>query len=257
MFKDHFSSHSADYAEYRPGYPDALLEFLAGAAPAHDLAWDCGTGNGQVAVPLAARFRRVIATDASTAQIERARTHERVEYRVAPAESAPFLDSASVDLVTCAQALHWFDLDRFFAEVRRVLAPGGVLAAWCYDRVRVSPPVDRVMDRFYSEVVGPYWPPERRLVDAGYRPVALPLEEIEAPALAIRARWDYTRFTGYLMTWSASRRYLADCGRSPLEAVAPALANAWGVPAAERDLAWPLHLRIGRKPGPAGAAGTG
>ena len=163
-FKDHFSNQAADYARFRPRYPREMFEYLGTTAPGRKLAWDCATGNGQAAVELAEVFDRVIATDASEKQIANAQPHERVEYRVAPAEESS-VESDSIDVIVVAQALHWFDLDRFYAEARRVLKPRGVLAASAYNLLRIEPAIDAIVDRYYHEVVGPFWPPERKLVE--------------------------------------------------------------------------------------------
>jgi len=242
-FKDHFSGHAAAYAAFRPRYPDALFAFLAGCVAARRHAWDCGTGNGQTAVALAGHFERVTASDASAAQIGAAIAHPKVEYRVAPAEASG-LDDACVDLVTVAQALHWFDLDAFFAEARRVLVPGGVLAAWSYGLCTVDAGVDAVVNGLYREL-DPWWPPERRLVDAGYRDVTLPFARVEAPAFEMTAEWPANRMLGYLRTWSACQRCLADRGRDPVSAIEPALRARWGE--GPRTVRWPLALKVGRR----------
>lgn len=244
-FKDHFSGHADVYAQYRPGYPDALFDHIAAHAPGHELAWDCGTGNGQAAVGLARHFRRVVATDASAGQIARARTHPRVAYLVAPAEQAP-LDDASVDAVTVAQALHWFDFDRFYAEVRRVLKPGGLLAAWAYGLFTVSPEIDAVTRHFYVDVVGPYWPPERRYFEEGYYTIPFPFVEMERPDLYLEERWRLDQILGFLRSWSASQRYLQQHGHDPIDHVRTALEAAWGTPGTVRTVRWPLYLRMGK-----------
>ncbi len=159
-FADHFSAASADYARYRPDYPDRLFAYLADRAPGRRRAWDCATGNGQAARGLARHFAEVIATDASAQQIASAPPHRRVSYRVAPAEDSGLPDE-SVELITVAQALHWFDRPRFWPEARRVLVPRGVIAVWCYDLLSIDAEVDAVVGRLYRDVVGPYWPPER------------------------------------------------------------------------------------------------
>ncbi len=244
-FADHFSGHADRYAAYRPSYPDALFDFLAGLAPANDRAWDCATGNGQAAIGLAAHFRSVVATDASFRQIAGARPHPAVRYVAATAERPPLPDGAA-DLVAVAQALHWFRLDRFYDQARRVLRPGGVIAAWCYTRTNVDPAIDGVVDHYYEEVVGPDWPAERSLVEAGYRTIPFPFAEVAAPPLAMSCRWDLPRLIGYLDTWSASQRYRARTGRDPIDGVRDALVAAWGEPAAEREVRWPLAMRVGR-----------
>jgi ubiquinone/menaquinone biosynthesis C-methylase UbiE len=163
-FKDHFSRQAADYAKFRPGYPQELFNYLGGIAPSRQLAWDCGTGNGQAAIGLASVFDRVIATDASEKQISNAQPYDRVEYRVAPAENSG-IQSGTIDLIMVAQALHWFDLDRFYAEARRVLKSDGILAASAYNLLHIEPAIDEIVNRYYYEVVGPFWPPERKLVE--------------------------------------------------------------------------------------------
>lgn len=245
-FKDHFSKQADDYAKYRPVYPRELFEYLAGLAPGRELAWDCGTGNGQAALGLVEFFDRVIATDPSEAQIRNAEAHPKVDYGVAPAE-ATGIASGSVDLITVAQALHWFDHDRFAKEVRRVLKPGGVLAAWCYGLNEIAPEIDPIVRHYYSEVVGPYWPPERRFIDERYASIPFALPEFPAPEFAIRADWKLDEFIGYLNTWSATRRFCQAEGRDPLPALRAELAAAWGPDAAPRRVRWPVYLRVGRR----------
>ena len=244
-FHDHFSGHAEDYARFRPTYPVALYAFLAGTVDARETAWDCATGNGQAAVGLAAHFARVIATDASSPQIAHAAAHPRVEYRVADA-TASGLPDASVDLVAVAQALHWFDTPAFYAEVRRVVKPGGVCAAWGYGLMRVTPAVDAAVEHFYREVVGPYWPPERAHLEQEYRTLGYPFAELTAPAFAMETTWSLAGLLGYLATWSAAKRYAKTVGTDPLEHIAANLARAWGPTHTRRAITWPLYLRIGR-----------
>lgn len=242
-FKDHFSRDSSAYAAWRPRYPRELFAWLASAAPGRSLAWDAGTGNGQAAVALAEYFARVVATDPSASQLANAAPHPRVEYRQA-AEAAG-LDSSSADLVTVAQALHWFDRDRFWVEARRVLRPGGVVAVWCYELQRITPEVDRVVEEFYHETVGPYWTPERRLVEQGYRTVEFPFQEFEVPVFAMAADWSVEQELGYLGTWSAVNRMRDQTGQDPVAMVAPLLRTAWPDGARLR-VEWPLSVRAGR-----------
>lgn len=244
---DYFSSRAADYAAHRPTYPAALVDFVAGLVTRHDVAWDCATGNGQAALALAERFTRVIATDASGAQLERARPHARVEYRVAPAESSG-LPGASVDLVTVAQALHWLDLDRFYAEVRRVAAPGGALAAWSYgDPVLDDPALDRILARFNFGTLAPYWPTERRAVGEGYLSFPFPFAEVQAPRFVIERSWTLSELAGYLRSWSAVARYVATHGTNPVPEAEAALAAAgWTDPDTRHVIRWPLYVRAGR-----------
>lgn len=242
-FIDHFSSHAASYAKFRPLYPAALFHYLALRAPGTALAWDCGTGNGQAAIGLAERFHHVLATDPSAAQVATARPHPRVEYRVALYDTA--LAPASVQLVTAAQALHWMDVDAFVREARRVLQPGGLLAAWCYSLCHIDPGIDELVEFFYRVTVGAYWPPERRLVDEGYRSVALPIDELDVPRFDLVADMTLPHFLGYVETWSAVQRCIAGRGRDSFEAFARSVGERWGAPSIARRVTFPLHVRAG------------
>lgn len=244
-FKDHFSGHAADYSAYRPNYPDALFEFLAGCCAGRRHAWDCATGSGQSALAVAALFERVTATDASAEQVQAAVRHPRVEYRVAPAEASG-LDDASVDLITVSQALHWFDIERFFAEALRVLVPGGVLSVWSYDLCRIEPGCDALVLEVY-EALDRFWPPERRMVEERYSGIGLPMEEIAAPDFDMAKTWSADDMLGYLRTWSAYRRCLGETGVDWVAAVQGRLRQAWGE--GTREVSWPLAVRVGRAPG--------
>lgn len=241
-FKDHFSRQAADYAKFRPRYPSELFGWLGSIAPSRELAWDCATGSGQAAVELAEIFQRVMATDASEKQVANAERHPRVEYRVGTAEQSR-LEPASTDVVTVAQALHWFDLDRFYGEVRRVLKSRGVFAAWAYKLATVSPEIDAVVNHYYSEIVGPYWPPERELVEK-FEELPFPFTAVEAPPFEMVAEWSAENVLGYLRTWSATQRFMAAEKRDPLEHVEQQLREAWG--AERRRIHWPLTVRVGR-----------
>jgi len=243
-FKDHFSRQSAAYHRYRPGYPDALIDWVARQAPGRRLAVDCATGNGQAALALAPHFDTVLALDGSLDQLGRAARDPRVAYVAALAERLPVADR-SADLVAAAQAAHWFDFGRFHAECRRVLVRGGVVAAWTYEKFRVDDAVDAVIDAFYVDVVGPYWPPERRYVEQAYRTLPFPWDEIAAPAFALETEWGLAQVLGYLGSWSSVQRYKDACGHDPLEQLKAPLAEAWGA-AAARPVRWPIHLRAGR-----------
>ncbi len=245
-FKDHFSGAAREYAAHRPRYPEALFAELARLAPARQRAWDCATGSGQAALGLAAHFQQVTATDASAQQIARALPHPRVTYRVAPAEASG-LPAASVDLVAVAQAAHWFDLPRFYAEANRVLRPGGLVALWGYERLAVAPEVDAVIETFYADALGPYWPPERRHVETAYRELPFPYAELAAPAFGLAAEWDLDALMGYFATWSAVRRCREATGQDPLPRMRERLLAVWGSPGTAKTLKWPLFLRLGRR----------
>lgn len=243
-FKDHFSRQSAAYSRYRPAYPAELIEFVAAQAPGRRLAVDCATGNGQAAVALAEHFAAVLAVDGSGSQLARAQRHPQVQYTAALAERLPVRDR-SVDVVAAAQAAHWFDFGRFYAECRRVLVPDGIVALWTYEKFRVNAAVDAVIDDFYVNVVGGDWPPERRYVELGYRTLPFPWRELPAPVFQIETDWDLEQVMGYLATWSSVQRHKERTGRDPLPALEPRLAALWPRSVALR-LRWPIHLRLGR-----------
>jgi SAM-dependent methyltransferase len=245
VFKDYFSSRSADYAAFRPTYPAALVDALAEVSPANDTALDCGCGAGQLSTMLAQKFARVIAIDASAQQLEHAKPHQRVEYRCVPVE-ATGLEVASIDLVTAAQAAHWFDLEKFYPEVRRILRPDGVIGLITYGIVKTDGEVGVVLSRFYFEVIGRFWPPERHHVETGYREMAFPFREIPAPAIAMEVSWTAEELLGYVDTWSAVRNAEAALGRAPYDAFALELRKAWGDCAERRRIYWPISIRLGR-----------
>lgn len=247
-FKDHFSGHSADYRTYRPTYPEAMYEYLSSLCAEHHCAWDCATGNGQAAIGLAKYFDEVIATDASAGQIDNADGPANVEFRVASAEHSG-LDNASVNLVTVAQAIHWFDLEAFKGEVERVLKPGGVLAVWLYGLLTVNAEIDAVVNHLYGPVLDDYWPPERQLIEEGYRHVSFPYERLDTPEFAMKTRWNLSQLVGYLNTWSAVKKYIERNAANPVEALLSELAIPWGDPASEHEASWPLELLVWRKPG--------
>jgi len=243
-FPDYFSSHAAAYAANRPGYPDALFEFLASVSPSRRLAWDCACGNGQATLPLADRFERVVATDASADQLRHAPARENIEYRAAVAE-APALEEGAVDLACAAQALHWLDLELFYPCVRQALKPRGVFAAWGYALTRVSAGVDAIVDDLYAERLRGWWPDARRHIETAYADLPFPFEPIETPDLRMEASWTLERFLAYLRTWSAVKRLREASGRDAVGEVEPALRGVWGE--GERRVEWPLFIRAGRK----------
>lgn len=243
MFKDHFSGNARGYHDARPSYPDELFDWLAQVVPGCALAWDSGCGNGQASVALAARFARVIATDPSANQIANADARANIDFRIEPCEHSSLAD-ASADLVTVAQALHWFDREAYYAEVRRVLKPRGVFVAWAYSDCHVTPAIDTLKDHVYVDRVGPWWPPERSLVEAGYRTIAFPFEEFAAPAFVMITSWNVDRFLAYLRSWSATQRYIKDKGEDPVTEIEDDLRAAWGD--GSRSVQWKFHLRCGR-----------
>ena len=242
--EDHFSAVAGEYAEYRPGYPLGLVKFLASLARVHELVWDCATGSGQAAVLLAREFKRVVATDLSQQQLAHAQPAANIEYRQGD-ESESGLPDASCDVVTAAQAAHWFDVPRFYAEVDRVLKPRGVIAIWGYGVIRISAAIDPIVEWFEHERVGRYWPPGREHANAQYRTLAFPYPRVDTPSFVMEHRWSRAHFLGYLGTWSAVDRCLRAEGRDPIPDVAARLAALW--PEDEiRLIQWPIHLLVGR-----------
>lgn len=222
-----------------------MFEYLGTITPSRELAWDCATGNGQAAIELAEVFDRVIATDASESQIANAEPYERIEYRVAPAEESG-LESGSFDLVMVAQALHWLNHDQFYPEVRRVLKTNGAFAASAYNLLRTERPIKEIVRRYYYEIVGPYWPPERALIEE-FPKIPFPLPEHETPAFEIVAEWNLEQLVGYLRSWSSTQRFIAATNQNPLEQIASDLEKAWGNSEKTRRIIWPLTLRVGIK----------
>jgi ubiquinone/menaquinone biosynthesis C-methylase UbiE len=245
-FQDHFSSVATPYARFRPSYPAALFSDLVRRARRRDRAWDCGTGSGQAAEGLAGHFRQVVATDPSGPQLRAWQRPRPGVARVACTAEAAALADASVDLVAVAQALHWFDAEAFYAEVRRVARPEGLLAVWSYDLCRVEPAVDAVLDALYHEVLGPHWAPERRHVETGYRTLPFPFDEETAPrGLVLERALTRPELEGYVGTWSAVRA-ARKAGNEPLTAFRSDLASLWPDPGRRLTARWPLAVRVGR-----------
>ncbi|MFL6547968.1 MAG: class I SAM-dependent methyltransferase [Povalibacter sp.] len=244
-FKDHFSGHAALYARYRPDYPPELYEYLATLTPRHERALDCATGSGQAAVGLAKYFDRVVGTDGSVSQLQHALAHSHVSY-VANMAEAPAFKPATFDLIVAAQAAHWFDHERFYAGARHILRPEGALAIWTYGLALVTPAIDAIILDFYENIVGGYWPIERRHVESGYRSLPFPFTEMSAPSFELRLQWDLESLLGYLATWSAVQRYIKARGTDPLPALRQRLLAHWSTPEDPRLIVWPLHLRVGR-----------
>jgi SAM-dependent methyltransferase len=245
MHKNPFATEAAEYAHLRPTYPDDLFAFLASVVPSHAVAWDCATGNGQAATHLAGYFDHAIATDESGEMISQAPRDPKILYRVAEAEDSG-LEGNSVDLVTVASAIHWFDLKRFYAEVRRVVKPGGIVAVWTYYTPEFGGEIDAIIRRLAHDVLGPYWDERVHYVVDEFHDLPFPFEPLEAPPFQTDMRWDMRDLLAYFETWSSSLKYREANHVSPTSLIEDDLARAWGDPQQKRDLRFPLYMRLGK-----------
>jgi ubiquinone/menaquinone biosynthesis C-methylase UbiE len=240
--KDRFSTIAQAYKDFRPTYPEAWYSWLLAHVARADRAWDVGTGNGQVAARLARHFREVIASDISDQQLALAPQLVNISYQQTGGRiSCP---DQSVDLVTVGQALHWFDLDHFYAEVKRVLRPGGLLAVWGYALIELEEPFQEQMNDFYSREVGPYWDPERFIIEDHYQSLPFPFHEMEVPSIDFSFQWDLAQLQGYLGSWSAVQRYRADRNTDPVERFIKNLRPQWGE--TKKRVNFPFFARVGR-----------
>ncbi len=244
MAKDNFSLQSSDYARFRPQYPAALCTSLADLAPAREQAWDCGTGNGQFAVLLAEKFTRVFATDISAGQLGNAIHKPNITYRQESAENTSLPDH-SCDLITVAQAIHWFDFELFYREVQRVARPGAIIAALGYSLFRTTPKLDEIVQYFYTQIVGPYWDPERKLIDEHYQTIPFPFEELPFPAFYMECQWNLEEMLGFFRSWSATQHYIKARHADPVDLIREKLGLAW--PETEKiSVRFDILARVGR-----------
>lgn len=244
-FKDHFSGRAGEYRRFRPEYPGELYAFLFRRVGRFENAWDAATGNGQVAVILASRFTRVYANDASERQLENARKVSNIRYLLCRAESTP-IPERCIDFVSVAQALHWLDHGPFYREVRRVCRDGSLIAAWAYGLLSVEERIDSIIGWFNSRIVGPFWPPERAYVDAGYETIPFPFEKIASTRFSMEKDWTLEELLGYISTWSSAQRFAAQRKSDPLRVIRAGLEEAWGDPRLVKRVRWPVNLLLGR-----------
>lgn len=241
----HFGQQSENYLLFRPNYPTVLYEYLSNLAPEHQNAWDCGTGNGQAALALAPYFKQITASDINQAQLDLAPKNEKIRYICCTAENTPIL-AHSIDLITIAQALHWFNFDLFYQEVRRVVKPTGIIAAWCYSLGKINTVLDEVVTKLYGDILGDeYWPAERRYIDEEYRTIPFPFTKLSTPSFAIEKELDFAQFLGYLNTWSAVKEYQQRNKLNPINLIFKELEAIWGDPKQHYCLRWPIHLLVG------------
>jgi hypothetical protein len=241
--KDFFSSQSKVYAAFRPTYPEDLYKFIFRHLPDRKVAWDCATGNGQVAQYLAAYFNEVHATDISQQQLDHAVREKNIFYSKSPAEKTGFRDN-QFSLITIAQALHWLDQRLFFEEAGRVAKPNAIVAAWGYGLLNIDPVIDNLIMEFYKDKVGPYWDEARKLVETEYRSVKFPFPEINVPPFSIKVRWTIDQLSGYLSSWSATQKYVADKGHDPVSPFIKTLQKHWQT--TEMIASFPIFTRMGK-----------
>lgn len=249
-FIDLFSDHASEYKQFRPTYPEPLFNYLATLVKSHDAAWDCGTGNGQGAHGLAAFFSQVFATDASAAQIDQAEQADNIIFSVATAEASG-LDSQSVSLVTVFQAAHWFDFEKFYREVNRVLTPEGCLALIGYNTAMTG--IDKV-DETYKAFCFDYlcekncWAPERAILNDNYQTIEFPFDEITAPQFFVEMHWNYYDYLSYLNTWSSVKTHIKLYNTNPVDDfVIPKIGEHWHNKDEKRVVKFPLVMRVGRR----------
>ena len=246
-FHDPFSAVAAQYAQARPEYPQALFDWIASVVPARELCWEAGCGSGQASRDLARVFERVFATDPSTAQIANAQGPANVTFAVEPGEACSLAD-ASADAICVAQALHWFDLPKFFAESERVLKPGGVLLAWGYQDIEVDADIAEANAALQARIRDD-WAPERWFIDAAYAGFEFPFEKVEAPRFELRAEWTLPRLLGYFSSYSAVKLHRERTDEDAVALHADALAAAWGDPQHTRTVRWPMFVHARKKGG--------
>jgi len=244
-FEDHFSELASTYSKYRPGYPSELFKYFAGCCKDHQQAWDCGTGNGQAARSLAEYFDNVHATDASKDQLEQAIQHPKIIYENESAEKVSLADK-STDLVTVAAAVHWFNFDQFYSEVKRVLKPGGIIAVWGYHLFNITPEIDKLLVKYYREILNDYWPEQFHYVDTCYSDLPFPFKEITPPKFEMITEWNLDQVAGFLSSWSGTKIYQQKVGHHPLKEIWDELLLAWGDEKLKRKNNWPLYMRIGK-----------
>lgn len=244
MMKDLFSNQAAEYSKYRPTYPQELFDFIFSHVQQFNTAWDCATGNGQTAVVLAEKFKQVVATDQSTAQLKYAPERSNITYSACSAEKTNFADK-SFDLVTVSQALHWFDFDPFYLELKRVLKPTGIFAAWCYSLMKIDSEIDPIIKDFYSRILGPYWDERRELVNKNYQTIPFPLSKIKTPPFKITREWTLDELINYFTTWSSVQTYIQKNGSNPTDLMLANLHRVWRNPSEPKTMTWPVFMLLG------------
>jgi len=245
MAKDLFSKQSDLYARYRPTYPKELYDHILSFVKEKNIAWDCATGNGQAAVVLADHFKKVIATDISADQIDKAIKKDNVEYSVCSAESTPFEEN-TFDLVTVAQAYHWIKWKEFKKEVTRVCKPGAIIAIWTYYRNTTGDKkIDDAVYSFYENVTKPYWDKARKYVEEKYSTVEFDYDPLPVKDFETTLNWQREDMIGYISSWSAIQKYIKVNGNSPIPIIEEELNKLWPEGEAKK-VVFPIYLKFGR-----------
>jgi len=240
--KDNFSTQAEAYAKHRPTYPPALFEYIAGLVKHKKLAWDCGTGNGQSAFELSKYFENVFATDISQKQIDHAKKQQHITYALEPAEKTSLAD-ASTDLITISQALHWFKFEEFYREVKRVSAPGAMIAAWTYSLLHIDEATDAIIHQYHFNTLKDFWDEERKYVDSGYQTIPFPFKQLQTPAFHIEVNWGLQELEGYFYTWSALQKFIAAKNEDPIPALMESIKHNWTATEVKKII-FPIHLKL-------------
>ncbi len=246
MFKDYFSDSSAQYGQYRPQYPKGLFQYLASISPSGEKAWDCACGTGQSALGLKEYFKEVIATDASENQIIKAIKKPGITYQISPAEKTQIANE-EIDIITVAQALHWFDIESFFKEADRVLKKNGILAIWTYNLLEINETIDNIISELYNKTLRHYWPLERKMVENGYKEITFPFTSMSSPSFKMQAEWNLIQLIGYLETWSALKKYKKENQSNELTDIFAKIHKFWGNPDDKKKITWPLTVKSKQK----------
>ncbi len=242
--KDYFSSNAKEYLKYRPSYPKELFDFIFSHVFKKQNAWDCGTGNGQVAFELSKVFENVYATDISSNQLQEAIKAKNIFYLLEPAEKTKF-ENHFFDFITAAQAVHWFNFDAFYSEVKRTARKNAIICLIGYGLLRSTPTIDKIIDNFYYNIVYDYWDQERRYIEEEYRTIPFPFEEIPSPKFINQQQWDIEHLLGYISTWSSVKKFIQKNGYNPIYAIKDELYKVWGINQ-KKNIYFPIFIRLGR-----------
>ncbi len=245
MFKDYFSTQSKTYAKYRPHYPEELFEHIAKISPAREKALDIATGTGQAAFGLISFFNRVYACDASKSQLLNARAKKNIFYFSAAAEKVPIIKN-SIDLVICAQAVHWFNWEQFNVEIKRILKRNGIFVILGYGLPKINEEIDKIIKDFYTNILGPFWPKERVHIENEYSEIPFPFEPVDCSEFKIELDWQFENVIGLLNSWSATQNYIKKNKKNPVEKICKTLSDTWTKGNSEKNIIWPLFLKIGK-----------